>query len=145
MTVAVAALVALGTNIVTEKRNVGETLCGSPKREGEKARERESEKAKRREGEKAKKREGENTHHAPRTTHHVSRLLLLDTAPNTVSFLAALAIWGGLLLLGGLWTSRLAFDQIEPFVTRVFWSLAQAPSAFPDARAFYSYEFPWIQ
>jgi len=117
LTVAVSALVALGTNVVTEKRNVGETLCGFPK----------------------------NTQHATRNTQHVSRLLLLDTAPNTVSILAALAIWGGSLLLGGLWTSRLAFDRIEPFVERLFWSLAQASSAFPDARAFYSYEFPWIQ
>ena len=125
LTVAVAALVALGTNVVTEKR------------EGEEARERKSEKAKRQ--------EDENTQHATRNTQYISRLLLFDTAPNTVSILAALAIWGGLLLLGGLWASRLAFDRIEPFVERVFWSLAQAPSAFPDARAFYSYEFPWIQ
>lgn len=73
------------------------------------------------------------------------RLLMLNTAPNAVSITGVLAFWSGLLLLGGLWISRLAFDRIEPFVERLFWSMARAPEAFPDHRAFYSYEFHWIQ
>ncbi len=73
------------------------------------------------------------------------RILLFDASPNAVSILAALAIWGGAMLLGGLWASRLAFDQIEPFVERLFWALAKAASAYPDHRAFYAYEFHQIQ
>ena len=75
----------------------------------------------------------------------ITHLLLFDTAPHAVSVLAALAIWGGGLLLGGLWASRLAFDRVAPFVERAFWSLAKASSAFPDYRAFYAYEFRWVQ
>jgi hypothetical protein len=41
----------------------------------------------------------------------------------------------------GLLASRLAFEQIEPLVDRVFRGLALADLAFPDARAFYSYQF----
>ncbi|MGC9398389.1 MAG: oligosaccharide flippase family protein [Anaerolineae bacterium] len=73
------------------------------------------------------------------------RVLLFDAAPNAVSVLAVSAIWGGVLLLGGLWGSRLAFAQIEPFVERLFWSLAKAASAYPDHRAFYAYEFHQLQ
>lgn len=58
--------------------------------------------------------------------------------------LAALAFWGGLLTLAGLVASRILFERIEPLVERAFWSLALAPSGFPDHRAFYSYEFRWI-
>ncbi|MGQ9804163.1 MAG: oligosaccharide flippase family protein [Anaerolineae bacterium] len=58
--------------------------------------------------------------------------------------LAALAFGGGLLTLAGLAASRILFERIEPLVERAFWSLALAPSGFPDHRAFYSYEFRWI-
>ncbi|MBN1260470.1 MAG: oligosaccharide flippase family protein [Anaerolineae bacterium] len=75
----------------------------------------------------------------------ILRILLLDTRPNAVSIVAALAFWGGAGLLGGLWASRLAFDRIEPLVERIFWSLAGAPGAYPNARAFYAYEFHWLQ
>jgi O-antigen/teichoic acid export membrane protein len=71
------------------------------------------------------------------------RLLLLDAAPSVVTVLAALAFWGGVLTLVGLAASRILFDRIEPLVERAFWSLALAPSGFPDHRAFYSYEFRW--
>ncbi len=80
-----------------------------------------------------------------RITHHVSRVLLFDTTPNVVSVTGVAAIWAGLVLLGGLWLSRLAFRSIEPLVERAFWSLALAANAFSDHRAFYAYLFPWIQ
>ena len=72
------------------------------------------------------------------------RLLLLDAPPSAATVLAALAFWGGLLTLAGLAASRIFFARIEPLVERIFWSLALAPSGFPDHRAFYSYEFRWI-
>ncbi len=72
------------------------------------------------------------------------RLLLLDASPSAATVLAALAFWGGVLTLVGLAVSRIFFARIEPLVERAFWSLALAPSGFPDHRAFYSYEFRWI-
>ncbi len=72
------------------------------------------------------------------------RLLLLNASPSGATAMAALAFWGGLLTLVGLAVSRILFARIEPLVERVFWSLALAPSGFPDHRAFYSYEFRWI-
>jgi len=72
------------------------------------------------------------------------RLLLLDASLSAATVLAALAFWGGLLTLVGLTASRVFFARIEPLVERAFWSLALAPSGFPDHRAFYSYEFRWI-
>jgi len=72
------------------------------------------------------------------------RLLLLDASPSAATVLAALAFWGGLLTLVGLAASRVFFAPIEPLVERIFWSLALAPSGFPDHRAFYSYEFRWV-
>ena len=71
------------------------------------------------------------------------RLLLLDASLSWVSVLASLAFWGGLLTLAGVALSRLFFVQIEPVVARIFGSLAGAPSAFADHRAFYSYEATW--
>ncbi|MBN1953746.1 MAG: hypothetical protein JW900_01740, partial [Anaerolineae bacterium] len=71
-------------------------------------------------------------------------VLLLYTAPSTVSVLAALAFWGGVVTLAGLALSRVVFAAIEPLVERAFWGLALAPSAFPDHRIFYSYEFKWV-
>jgi len=64
---------------------------------------------------------------------------------------AARARWvrwlgGGLIALGaaifgGLLLSRAAYDTFAPLVERLFTGLAKADQAFPDARAFYSYEF----
>ncbi len=70
--------------------------------------------------------------------------MLLGAAPSAATVLAALAFWGGLATLVGLAASRILFDRIEPLVERAFWSLALAPSGFPDHRAFYSYEFRWV-
>jgi hypothetical protein len=71
----------------------------------------------------------------------LERLLLLKARPSLVSWLAAATFWGGLLLLAGLLLSRLAFDSLEPAIERLFLGLAQAADAFPDTRAFYSYQF----
>lgn len=46
----------------------------------------------------------------------------------------------GVLGLAGLLGARLAFDQIESWVDQAFWALAKAPEAFPNSRAFFSYE-----
>ena len=72
------------------------------------------------------------------------RWFLLGASPSLVSALAALAFWGGLLTLAGLALSRVFFARIEPLVERLFLGLALAPNAFPDHRAFYSYEFKWV-
>jgi len=47
----------------------------------------------------------------------------------------------GVVVLAGLVFSHLFYAQVEPLVSRVFEGMAQAVNAFPDARAFYSYEF----
>jgi O-antigen/teichoic acid export membrane protein len=72
------------------------------------------------------------------------QVLLFGAVPDPISLLAAGAIWGSLLVAGGLLISRLAFARLEPLVARVFWSLAKASYTFPDARTFYSYLVPWI-
>ncbi len=75
----------------------------------------------------------------------LGRLPLFGTRPHLVSVVAAMALWSGILLLGGLWASRLAFSRVEPFVERLFWSLARASEVFPNHRVFYAYEFRWLQ
>ena len=46
-------------------------------------------------------------------------------------------------VVGAGWSviSRLAYGPLSPIVEQVFWGLAKASEAFPDARAFYSYQF----
>ncbi len=73
----------------------------------------------------------------------LSNLFLLGASPSLVTVLGSLAFWGGLTTLTALALSRVLFIHIEPFVERTFLSLAGAPSAFPDHRAFYSYELKW--
>jgi len=72
------------------------------------------------------------------------RHALLGATRSPTSVLAALAFWGGLLTLTGVLLSRILFVQLEPLVARAFLSLAGAPDAFPDHRAFYSYEVVWL-
>lgn len=87
-----------------------------------------------------------------RTTRHAVRgalsavfdFFLLGASFSLVSLLAAMAFWGGVVTLAGLVLSRAFFTHIEPLVARTFESLALAPAAFPDHRAFYSYEFRWV-
>jgi len=74
----------------------------------------------------------------------ICNLLFLNSRPSLVTIFASLAFWGGLATLLGLVLSRVFFAQIEPVVAQVFLSLAKAPEAFPDHRAFYSYEFKWV-
>jgi O-antigen/teichoic acid export membrane protein len=81
---------------------------------------------------------------ASRPPSRILNFLLLGSSPSLVTALAALAFWGGVGTLLGLVLSRVFFGQIEPLVERVFWSLARAPDAFPDPRAFYSYEVRWF-
>ena len=69
--------------------------------------------------------------------------LLLGVPLSATSLVAALAFWGGVATMVGLVFSRAFFAWIEPLLARVFQGLARAPSAFPDHRAFYSYEFAW--
>ena len=74
----------------------------------------------------------------------IPNLFLLNTSFSPITLFAALAFWGGVTTLVGLLLSRIFFVQIEPLVERVFLSLAKAPDAFLDHRAFYSYEFKWV-
>jgi O-antigen/teichoic acid export membrane protein len=92
-------------------------------------------------------RESRRVRHARRRKGGASalgRLLLLGTPYAWISLVAALAFWGGILTLVGLVLSRLFFTSLEPLIARAFQSLALAPTAFPDHRAFYAYEFRWI-
>ncbi|MCB9003658.1 MAG: flippase [Ardenticatenaceae bacterium] len=65
----------------------------------------------------------------------------ISNLQSLISLLAGLAFWGGLLLIAGLFASRAAYASVEPLVERLFHGLALADLAFPDARAFYSFEF----
>ena len=44
----------------------------------------------------------------------------------------------------GIWITRLRFSAFEPFIERLFWTLAKAPHSFPDHGTFYAYLFPFI-
>ncbi|MGQ9625576.1 MAG: oligosaccharide flippase family protein [Anaerolineae bacterium] len=72
---------------------------------------------------------------------HVGGWLTLKARPSAITILGGMAFWGGLLVIIALALSRIFFSQIEPWVEKAFWALAKAPEAFPDHRAFYSYEF----
>jgi O-antigen/teichoic acid export membrane protein len=50
-------------------------------------------------------------------------------------------VGAGIGILAGLLISRMAYSTFEPFIERLFNSLAKADAAFPDAKSFYSYEF----
>ncbi len=81
----------------------------------------------------------------PLPTSRFKRLLLLDTEPNPISLTAALAFWSGLMLWSTLWITRLRFEQVQPWIERLFFALAKATDAFPNATTFYLYEFPQIE
>jgi len=69
------------------------------------------------------------------------RPFTLYASPSPITYLAGVTFWGGLLLLIGLFASRFAYDAIAPAVEKLFLGMAQAPDAFPSARAFFSYEY----
>ncbi len=56
------------------------------------------------------------------------------------SALAGLTMAGGAAGVIGLVLGRLFFDCLEPTIEKIFLGLAKAPEAFPDVRAFFSYE-----
>ncbi len=70
-----------------------------------------------------------------------ARPFFLWARPSFITGLAGLAFGGGLLMLVGLWASRLFYSQLAPLIERIFLGLAKAATAFPDARTFYSYEY----
>ena len=65
----------------------------------------------------------------------------LWSTPSLITLTAGLSFWVGILGLIALYLSKARYTQLEPLVSRIFMSLAAAPDAFPNARAFYSYEF----
>jgi O-antigen/teichoic acid export membrane protein len=124
LTLSIAMLAAFGVEVVQRSRGAKRQRDGETGGQGDEER--------RRGG------AGHNSQFA------ICNLLLLNTSPSLISVLASFAFWGGLVTSVGLILSRVFFAQIEPLVERVFLSLAKAPAAFPDHRAFYSYEFKWV-
>jgi len=138
LTLSVAILAGFGVDAVQRSRGV--------KRQGDKGTRGQGEEERRGEGaERNSQFAIRNSQFAIRhSPSRICNLLLLGTPFSLVSLLAALAFWGGLATLVGLALSRVFFARIEPLVERIFLSLAKAPAAFPDHRAFYSYEFKWV-
>lgn len=66
---------------------------------------------------------------------------LVGKSLTAIKVLLAAGILGGAAVWAILWLTWIFFGRIEPQVTRVFQSLALAPSAFANTRSFYSYEF----
>ncbi len=61
--------------------------------------------------------------------------------PNTLTKWAGwIGIAAGVILVFALAIIRLFYDRFDALITRVFNGFALAPNAFPDARAFFSYE-----
>ncbi|MCI0578726.1 MAG: oligosaccharide flippase family protein [Chloroflexi bacterium] len=77
----------------------------------------------------------------PAPLARLQTLFTLQSRASAITILAGLAFWSGLGLLLGLFLSRAFYPALAPTVERLFLGLAQAPDAFPGARAFYSYEF----
>ncbi|MCP4426455.1 MAG: hypothetical protein GY803_18330, partial [Chloroflexi bacterium] len=69
------------------------------------------------------------------------RPFVLWGTPSWITASAGMAFWSGLVLLAGLFVSRGMYGRFAPTIERIFLGLAGASSTFPDARAFYSYEF----
>ncbi len=67
--------------------------------------------------------------------------ITLGSKPSLVGLLSGLTFWLGVLLLALLLISRFVFPNIETAITDIFLNLERAADAFPDARAFYSYQF----
>jgi len=68
-------------------------------------------------------------------------LLTLGAEVSATTIAAGVAFWGGILLLVTLLFSRQAYSSIEPVIEQLFLGLIQATDAFPDTRAFFSYQF----
>ncbi|MBN2306082.1 MAG: oligosaccharide flippase family protein [Anaerolineae bacterium] len=63
------------------------------------------------------------------------------TGSRWIAWLGYGLIGTGAAILGGLMVSRAAYGTFEPLIERVYDGLAGANQAFPDAQAFYSYQF----
>jgi O-antigen/teichoic acid export membrane protein len=68
------------------------------------------------------------------------RRTLLPLAARLAMFVGGRSLSLGVLIVLGVVTSRAAYRAIEGIVQQVFDALAGAAYAFPDARAFYSYQ-----
>jgi len=142
LTLSVAILAGFGVEAVRRSREAGEQG-----RERDKETRGQGDKETRRQGDKGTRRQGDKETRSGKPfaiRHSPFSILLLNSSPSLVTLLASLAFWGGLATLASLLLSRAFFAQIEPLVAQAFQSLAKAPDAFPDHRAFYSYEFRWI-
>ena len=75
---------------------------------------------------------------------YLRRLEIRDSISNLQSLISNLQslipFASGTLLLVALFASRIFYAALEPTVEQLFMGLALAADAFPDARAFYSYE-----
>ncbi|MDX1614657.1 MAG: oligosaccharide flippase family protein [Candidatus Promineifilaceae bacterium] len=69
------------------------------------------------------------------------RRFSFGASPSFLAGVAGAALWAGIILVGGLLASRALYAELEPTVNAAFLSLERATDAFPDARAFYNYEF----
>ncbi len=125
LTLAVAILAGFGVEAVRRSRGAGEQGSGG-------------------EGETGRQGDKETRGQKSSFQSLLSNLFLLRAPFSLVTLFAALAFWGGVLTLVGLVLSRVFFAQVEPLVARVFRSFTPPPAAFPDHRAFYSYEFKWV-
>jgi O-antigen/teichoic acid export membrane protein len=67
--------------------------------------------------------------------------LTLGAEPSMGALLGGLAFWLGAGLIAALVLSRVLYARLEPAIERLFLGLEQAADAFPNTRAFYSYEF----
>lgn len=61
--------------------------------------------------------------------------------PSVITGLAGLSLWAGGVLIAGLYVSRAFYGRFSPLIERLFRGLVLADEAFPNAQAFYSYEF----
>ena len=68
-------------------------------------------------------------------------IFTLKAEPSAAAYLAGLAFWSGVLLVAALLVSRFLYTGLEPTVQQLFLSLERAADAFPNTRAFYSYQF----
>jgi O-antigen/teichoic acid export membrane protein len=64
--------------------------------------------------------------------------------PDLPRWLGKLALIGGAGVVLVVLAARIFFGAVEPFVTQLWRALALADQAFPDARAFFSYEALWV-
>lgn len=84
----------------------------------------------------------EQDRRTPLTT--LKSIFTLGAKVSATTVAAGVAFWGGVLVLLALFFSRQAYSSIEPGIERVFLGLVQASDAFPDTRAFFSYQFKQV-